>query len=66
VDRLPAFQDDRLSEQHYRQAGVRGQGSWSQGQGPPSSPWQSNYHYYPGTGAGRGSPMISEVITNFF
>jgi len=60
VDRLPAFQDDRLSEQHYRQAGVTGQGSWGQGQHQASSPWQSQYHFYRGAD-GHGSPMVSEV-----
>jgi len=64
VGHLPAFQDDRLSEQHYRQAGVRGQGSWDQGQGQPTAPWQSYYHYYTGPG-GHGSPMVSEVTSTY-
>ena len=62
VDRLPAFQDDCLSEQHYRQAGVAGQGSWGQGQAQSSAPWQSYYHYYPGT----GGPTASEVTVSLY
>ena len=61
MDRLPAFQDDHISEQHRRSAGVGGQGSWAQGQQGSSAPLQSHYHYYPGT----GSPMVSEVNSFF-
>jgi len=57
VDQLPAFQDDHVSEQHRRSAGVRGHGSWGH---ESSAPVQAHYHYYPGTGS-HGSPIISEV-----
>jgi len=62
VENLPAFQDDRVSEQRYRPAGVAGQGSWGHHQ-HSTAPGQSYYHFYPG---GPGSPMVSEVTAALY
>jgi len=59
TDRLPSFQDERISEQQMRSAGVGGQGSWGQS----SAPRQSYYRYYSGTGS-QGGPLVSEVTAS--